>query len=263
MHTLEELQERRAYECRLTSDRALETLEDAQSFLIDRGLLTRATDSELPSLFEACHEAPYAARSSGFGQWPATKYVWYGQLGARGYAILNVHRGKNLMITDSVARLIDPICRAELDRMERENPRWGRLLRHLDDAGPSELDDLQRELALNPKELKQIRSPLERCGAIVSRSIVYEDPHRHTSQLARWDQIYPTGKTNTRVEISDIRRSLADLLVAAVRAAVVAHERELPRWFSWKWYWDDLLLEGLITKGRLQRIGDHVTAPAE
>ena len=85
-----ELQKRRAYECRLTPNRALSTLEDAESFLVDRGLLTRATDSALPSLFEACHEPAYAPGSSGFGQWPATKFVWFGQLGAKGYPILNI-----------------------------------------------------------------------------------------------------------------------------------------------------------------------------
>lgn len=262
MHTLEELQERRAYECRLTPDRSLETLEDAESFLIDRGLLTRATDSKLPSLFEACHEPPYAPKSSGFGRWPATKFVWYGQLGARGYPILNIHRGKNVMVTDRVGSLIDPICRAELGRMQHADPNWARLLGHLDEAGPSELDDLQRELALRPKELKQIRSPLERCGAIVSRSILYDDPHRHTSELSRWDQVYPNARSQALPERSDVRRSLADLLVAGVRAAVVAPERELHRWFSWNWYWDDLIVEELISEERLQRVDDHVTAAA-
>ncbi len=55
MTTLAELEEQRAYECRLTPDRALETLDDAEDFLRDRGLLTRTSDSALPSLFEACH----------------------------------------------------------------------------------------------------------------------------------------------------------------------------------------------------------------
>jgi hypothetical protein len=54
--TLAELEERRARECRLTPVRALETLDDAEEFLRDRGLLTRTGDSALPSLFEACHE---------------------------------------------------------------------------------------------------------------------------------------------------------------------------------------------------------------
>jgi hypothetical protein len=50
------LLERRAFECRLTPDRALESPDEAETFLLDRGLLTRTTDCALPSLYEACHE---------------------------------------------------------------------------------------------------------------------------------------------------------------------------------------------------------------
>src|SRR5215216_1080889 len=186
--SLAELFERRAFECRLTPDRALESLDDAEEFLRDRGLLTRTADCALPSLFEACHEEPYAPQSRGFGQWPRTKYPWFAQLAARGYPILAVHRGKNLLVTRAIAALMDPLCRAELDRLERIEP-WSRLLRRLAETGPSELEDLQTELALAPRELKRLRAPLERRGVIVARSIIYEDPHRHTSELARWDQV--------------------------------------------------------------------------
>ncbi len=253
MITLAELQERRMYECRLTPDRALDTLDEAEEFLRDRGLLTRTGDSALPSLFEACHEEPYARGSSGFGQWPATKFAWFGQLGARGHLALAVHRGKSLLVTEEIAGLLDPICRAELERMETADEGWGRLLRHLADAGPSELDDLQAELALAPKQLKSLRSPLERCGAIVARSIVYEEPHRHTSILLRWDQAHPEPSA-TR----DPREALGDVLCASVRGAVVAPERELASWFSWRWYWDVGLVEGLADEGRLLRVDGHV-----
>jgi hypothetical protein len=47
-----------------------------------------------------------------------------------------------------------------------------------------------------------------------------------------------------------------------VRAAVVAPERELNRWFSWQWYWHDSIIDELIFEGRLTRLGDHVTAAA-
>jgi hypothetical protein len=244
--SMAELLERRAFECRLTPDRALESLDEAEEFLRDRGLLTRTTDSALPSLFEACHEEPYSATSPGFGQWPRTKYPWFGQLGARGYPILAVHRGKNLLVTAEVARLADPICRGEIRRMESADPGWELLLRHLGDAGPSELEDLQLELDLKPKELKALRQPLERCGAIVSRSIVYEQPHRHTSELARWDQLFPEPAEGG---------GLDELVIAGVRAAVVAPERELPRWFSWRWYWDDALVDRLVGEGLLIRPG--------
>jgi hypothetical protein len=244
-----DLLERRAYECRLTPDRALESLDEAEEFLRDRGLLTRTADSALPSLFQACHEEPYAADKPGFGQWPRTKYPWFGQLGVRGYPVLAVHRGKSLLVTDELARLIDPIARAELERMEAADPGWGRLLRHLREAGPSELEDLQLELELKPKALKLLRSPLERCGAVVSRSIVYEEPHRHTSLLARWDQLYPKPSAGG---------GLSDLIVAAVRAAVVAPARELKTWFSWQLYWDDSILDD----ERLVRVDGYVAPRA-
>ena len=251
--SMEELRKRRAYECRLTPDRALQSLDEAEAFLLDRGLLTRTADSALPSLFEACHEEPYAPESPGFGQWPRTKFPWFGELGARGHLTLAVHCGKNLLVTPEVARLLDPICRAEIARMEGEDPGWARLLRHLADAGPSELEDLQVELGLKPKDLKALRSPLERCGAIVSRSMVYEGPHRHTSVLSRWDQVMPEPAGEG---------GLAELVVAGVRAAVVAPEDEVPRWFSWRWYWEDELLDRLVEEGRLVRPeGGWLAAP--
>lgn len=249
MPSLPELLEHRAWECRLTPDRALESLEEAEEFLRDRGMLTRTADSALPSLHEACHEEPYAPGSGGFGSWPRTKYVWGFQLAARpGVLSLLVHRGKTLFVSHEVAALLDPICRAELARMEAADPDWARLLRHLDDAGPSLLEDLLVELDLKRPELKRLRHPLERCGAVVHRSLVLSDPeHEHTSELARWDQVFPNAVDR------DPEEALADLVVAGVRAAVVAPEREVARWFSWKWRFADALVERLVAEGRLER----------
>jgi len=236
--SLSDLQRRRDHECRLTPDRALGSLDEAESFLLDRGLLTRTADCALPSLFGACHEQPYAPGKPGFGQWPRTKYPWFGELGARGYATLAIHHGKSLLVSPETGRLLDPLCRAELARRKNDP-----LLRHLAEAGPSDLEDLQLELGLCPKELRRLRVPLERCGAIVARSVVYDDPHRHTSELARWDQRFP----------EPTQGGLAELIVAAVRAAVIAPERELPRWFPW---WEDGLVERLVRERRLVRPAD-------
>jgi hypothetical protein len=253
---LEELQARRARECRLTPDRALGTLDEAEAFLRDRGMLTRTRDSALPSLFEACHEDPYAPDSPGFGQWPATKFPWFGELGERGYLILKVHRGKSLLVTDEVATLLDPINRAELARMQASSEDWAILLRHLAAAGPSTLDDLQTELGLKPRELKAIRYPLERCGAVVARSLVYAagEGHAHTAELSRWDQAFSAADDAD----VDLQQALAEVVVAGVRAAVVAPEREPRKWFSWPWYWDDGLVDTLVQDGRLERVDGHV-----
>jgi len=243
---LAELQRRRAVDCRLTPERALQSIDEAEAFLLDRGLLTRTADCALPSLFGACHEEPYAPGKPGFGQWPRTKYPWFGELGARGYATLAIHRGKSLLVTAGTARLLDPLCRAEL-ASRADDP----LLRHLAEAGPSELEDLQLELGLTARKLKRLRGPLERCGAVVARSVVYGDPHRHTSELARWDQRFPEPAGGG---------GLAELLVAAVRAAVVAPERELPQWFPW---WEDGIVERLVAEQRLERPADGWLSAAE
>ena len=258
MESVSELQARRAFECRLTPDRSLESLDEAQEFLRERGLLTRTTDSALPSLYEACHEEAYQPGGRGFAAWPATKWSWFGELIERGYLCAAVHRGKNLLVTDETAGLLDPICRAETDRMRGADPDWRRLLDHLAVTGPSDIEDLRTELSLKRQELKALRSPLERCGVIVARSaeVTAGEGHTHSSELARWDQAYPGGAGQP---VKDPGEAFADLMVAAVKAAVVAPEPELRRWFSWQWYWTDTLIDDLISTGRLRRADGHVT----
>jgi hypothetical protein len=255
---VQELRERRAYLCRLTPDRALESPEEALEFLCDRGMLTRTPDSALPSLFEACHEEPYAPGSRGFGSWPATKYPWYFELAERpDVHELKVHNGKSILFTDQNLVLVDSICRSELERMEGETE-LAPLLAHLTAAGPTTVADLKTELGLTPRELKSLRVPLERCGAVVSRGVRVELPeggHTHTSELVRYDQAYPEPHGEGGIE---------ELVVAAVRAAVVAPEREVARtWFSWRWLLDDSLVERLVSDGRLERVEPGwVTVPA-
>jgi hypothetical protein len=258
MESLGELRERRAFLCRLTAGRALGSVDEAEEFLHDRGLLTRTADCALPSLYEACHEDPYQPGSPGFATWPATKWPWYGELAERGYPVTAVHRGKNLLVSREVAQLLDPICRAETERMRAADRGWARLLDHLAAAGPSSVDDLRLELGLKRQELRSMRAPLERCGAIVSRSleVTAGAGHQHSSELARWDQAWPGTAGGT----TDPARALGDLVAAGVRAAVVAPEAELRRWFSWRWYWTDGLVDDLVRDGRLRRVDGYVAA---
>lgn len=241
MRRCRELEERRAFECRLTRDRALETLDEAEAFLRDRGLLTRTADCRLPSLYEACHEEPYAPGSPGFGQWPATKWPWFGELARRGYLVLRIHRGKNLLVTDGIAALADPLCRSELERMEAADPGWARVLQHLAAAGPSTPEDLRVELDLKPKELKLLRAPLERCGAVVARAIDHSD--EGLVELARWDQAYPEPAADGGLE---------ELILAGARAAVLAPEADVRKWFSWTSLLPGVV-ERLVADGRLER----------
>ena len=267
MESLTALRERRAFECRLTPDRALGSVDEAEAFLRERGMLTRTPDCALPSLYEACHERPYREGAAGFGSWPATKWPWFGALTERGHLCVAVHRGKNLLLSADTAALLDPIGRAETDRMRAENSAWRRLLDHLARVGPSTTEDLRTELSLKRQELKALRSPLERCGVIVARSVAMTSgrgdgdgggggEHRQDSELCRWDQAYqgPPGAA------TDPAEALAELVVAAVRAAVLAPEPEPRRWFSWTWYWPDTLVDDLIRAGRLHRLDGYVAA---
>ena len=248
MTRLEELLERRAHECRLTPDRALATLDEADAFLRERGLLTRTADSALPSLYEACHEGPYAHGRGGFADWPATKWWWAGALAERsGVHVLKIHRGKNVFLTDETVALVDPIARGELTRMANADQTSARVLAHLAAAGPSEPEDLRVELGLDAHELKAVRYRLERCGALVSLPVVHETAgkgHTHSSVIARWDHVFPDPPAGG---------GLSDLVVAGVRAAVAAPERELRTWFSWRSLFDGGLVDRLVGDGRVYR----------
>ena len=236
MPSLPELEAQRTEALRLDSSCALETLDEAEGFLRERGLLTRTPDSALPSLFGACHEEPYKPGAGGFAEWPRTKWSWSFELVERpGVYALKIHRGKTLYLSEATARLADPILRAELERMEAADEGWARLLRHLADAGPSEPEDLQVELSLSPPELRSLRAPLERCGAILTTS----------AGVARWDHVYS--------EAAGGEADLGALVLAGVRAAVLCPEREPERWFSWKWRWEDGLIDRFVGDGRLVR----------
>jgi hypothetical protein len=206
---------RRNHDCRLTPDRALETLDEAEAFLHDRGLLTLMPDCALPSLFGACHEPPYKPGSRGFGLWPATKWPWGLALAER-CVRTRLHRGKGLFLSDEVARLADPLCRAELARAEEgaHGEEAQRLVERLRALGPALLEELETD--------RRTRDRLERVGAIVSRPVLAGE--QYTSELMRWDQLRPAPSAG----------GLDELVVAGVRAAVLATEREAAGWFSWR-----------------------------
>jgi hypothetical protein len=262
--TLAALQARRSYECRLEPERALSSLEEAASWLEDRGLLTRTPDSSLPSLFEACREEALVDGGRGFAAWPRSKWSWPAELEThQGVTTLKIHRGKNLMLAPRTLAVVDPICRAELHRMSSADSGWQRLLDHLAATGPAMLDTIQDDLGLRPKELRALRSPLERCGAVVARQVVVrgdadDEGHRHSSVLARYDQVVPEP-----LSALEVRAAMKEAIVAGVEAAVVAPENELSRWFSWRWYFSDELVEELVDWGRLSRPAPGWIAAAE
>ena len=244
--SLAELTRRREFECRLTPDRALESIDQAHEFLRERGLLTRTADSALPSLYEACHEEPYQAGGRGFASWPATKWSWPAELAERpDVHSLDIHRGKTMLLSDPMLTLIDPVCRAELARMEDGDPSWRKLLRYLAETGPAMAEDLEIELGLKHKELRSLRSTLQRCGALIARPVILPagsgEGHVHRSELLRWDQAYPLASTGPMDVVA--------VMGAALQAAILALENDLVRWFSWRWLLPADLTDQLVDRG--------------
>jgi hypothetical protein len=233
----------RDWALRLTPDRALADRAEAAAWIGERGMATTTADCSLPSLFAACHEPPYQPGGRGFASWPATRHGWPVELSAAGTGIhsLAIHRGKRLLVSSAVAGLADSLARAAL-----ADAAGLPLLRHLEAAGPSLVDDLQIELGLDAAALRRLRRPLERVGALVSRSVTVpaaSGGHRHTSELMRWDQAFPDPPAKPG--------GLAELVAAGVRAAVLAPPDELRTWFSWPLppgLVDELVERGLVAR---------------
>lgn len=246
MSSLAELIDERRVACRLTPERALETLDEAEKWVLDRGIVTGTPDCSLPSLHTAIHEEPYEPGGRGFASYPKTKWWWGGALAARpGIHGLKLHRGKGLYVSEPVATLADPLCRRELARAEagEHGPEAVRLVALLRE-GPALVDDLKAELGLDAKRLRTLRDSLERLGVVVSTQVVMAAAsrgHQHTSELSLWDALFAEPSPG----------GLGELLVAGVRAAVVAPEPEARRWFSWRV--EPALVDELVAAGKLSR----------
>ena len=67
----------------------------------------------------------------------------------------------------------------------------------------------------------------------------------------RWDQVFPRAAPG----------GVADVLVAFVRAAVAAPEREIGRWLTWPL--PGGTIDELVAAGRLLRLEDDLIASPE
>jgi len=168
-----------------------------------------------------------------------------------------LHRGKTLFLSPEGARAADPLCRAALEEAESADDDRARLVRHLKSAGPSTVEDLKTELALDANTLRKVREGLEKNGALVSRGVAVEDSkggHRHSSVLSRWDQVWRKPWKATE------DTALDELIVLGVRAAVVTHEDEVRTWFTWPV--ERPTINALVSAGRLTRpASGYVAAP--
>lgn len=200
-------------------------------------------DCALPSLFGACHEAPSRPGGRGFDLWPKTRWIWSFQLTLDGRAILTkMHRGKSLYLSTAMAQLFDPLVRQVIAQADGDDLR---LLEHLRRRGESMAEDVELELGWTHKRLKSVRDRLERSGAIVSDGLVFDEGGGwHFAPMRRWDAVVKKAPSS--------KDPLGDVVVAAVRAAVLAPESEVRSWFSFPVTSETV--DRLVTRGRLARV---------
>ena len=187
-------------------------------------MLVRMPDCSLPSLFAACHEAVAQPGGRGFALWPKTKWIWSFQLTLDGRAVLTkLHHGKSLYLSAETARLFDPLVRQAIAAATGDD---ARLLGHLARHGPSMAEDVEVELGWDRKRLKSARNRLERVGAVVSDGLVFNEAGDwHFAPMRRWDAV-----VRNHASSSD---PIADIVLAGMRAAVIAPESDVRSWFSW------------------------------
>src|SRR5262249_8121651 len=142
----------------------------------------------------------------------------------------HIHGGRTLYLSNATVAIADPLCRTEL--AAAEDGKYGddakRVVAYLANTGPSLADDTRLELGWDAQRFRPARAKLETFGALVAYSRVVHGAsggHRHVGELFRWDQRYDTA-TNTA-------DALDQLVIAGVRAAVVAPVSEVKRWLSW------------------------------
>ena len=234
--------------CRLSPGRALATLDQAAGFLRERGMVTLTADSWLPSLFQACHEEPYRPQARGFGSWPRTKWMWGSQLGTRPDVITTrLHRGKLLYVGAPLEPALAALCRKSAAEAAGGalGPDAARLMSLLA-GGPLLLEQIHM-LGVSERALRRARTALQRTGAIFTEEVLLEGReggHRHSARLMRADDRFASNGLPIAWE-----DGLTQLVVAAVRAAVVAPVRDVVTWFSFPTCNDNL--DRALQAGRL------------
>ena len=260
MTTADEWQARRVERCRLDAAHALDTTDDALAFLADRRMLTLTPSSSLPSLFGACHEEPYAPDKGGYAQYPRTRWWWGGWLAREPDVVTTkLARGRQLFLDRGLAASVAPLPLRELARVDagEAGPDAAALASLLAEAGATTVDDVKAELGWDAARLRRVRNAVERTGAVLSLGVREdldgEGSHRHSAELRRWDDVVPVAGREASVD-----DALAELVVAGVRAAVIAPQADVLRWFTWKV--PASLVDQLVAEGRLERVGESVVA---
>ncbi|MFQ5950812.1 MAG: hypothetical protein ACE5KH_01850 [Candidatus Geothermarchaeales archaeon] len=269
METLyDRLQQLKQHHHRLQPDRRLATLDEAKAFVDEVGIATLTPGNELPSVFAAVQGQPYKAESRGFGSYPRDQWWWGGALAeSQNILQLKILSGKGLFVAKRLWPPLDSIIREVMGRLDQAAagprslaPEARYILDYLRSHGPTRTDVLRRELGFKTssrgRQFRRAKEQLESLGVILGRQAKGLNTHIHVNILTLWDQRFPRPISHSQHALTKevYQEGLADLLRAAVHAAVIVQETTALRWFVWSREHQAEALEGLVSSGRFHSL---------
>lgn len=222
----------------------LRSLEEAARFVEELGIVVLNPGSELPSLLGAVLGSGERPKGKGFQAlnnpeaWKA--WEWFAQLDDRKSAVgCKIFRGQSTLVHK---RLWPAVHRLALDRLEalRDGRVFSKTSRAVVDwlanHGPERSDRVREAMGLasraQGKELKKAKDELASHGLLLLSEDTSPEHHTHAPILTLWTAWAPKEVAKKAERMSAVE-ARAEVLCAAMDAAVLASERAMQHWFRW------------------------------
>ncbi len=244
---LKELQARRLALHRLAPPRPLRDARAAAGFVRERRITMATGRSSLPLLTEAIAGRHLA------GSWMAHPevhriYRILGRLEKHGIARAPLVLGKQVAMDASLGPAVERIA-SDPDRCSRARsqvpPLARKLLDRVEAVGRARMD----RWGVPTVQARRARSLLER-ELLVASSDIHTEGGYHTSIVIPWRASAFSKQFSTQAARLTFDEAQDQVLLAAIRSAVCAPEREVRRWFVF----GGGRIEALLNQGTLTRL---------
>jgi hypothetical protein len=244
---LQALRALRARLFRLEPSRPLRTIRQAAAFVKERRVVMASGRSSLPLLTEAI-----AGRHIR-GSWMADREVY------RIHGITHRLRSHDVLSVSLILgkeTVIDVSLGPAIERIARDAYRRGRAVRQLPPLAQQLLERVEPDGRVRmdrwgppTRQARPARTLLERHLLVTSRDLHTERGY-HTSIVTPWRASASSKRFSKAAVRLTFDQAQDRLLLAAVRSAVIAPEREVRRWFA---FGADRI-DALIAEGAIDRL---------
>lgn len=264
---IESLQQIRVASHRHMRELRLRSFEEAAKFIEEHGLVTLSPVSELPSLIGAVMGSDEKPKGKGFQSlhnpevWKA--WEWFAKLDDRKTTIgCKLLHGQSTLVHK---RLWPHLHRLALDRLEALGAGriFSKLSRDLVDwlanHGPERSDRICHGMGLTSREqrreFKKAKDELAAHGLLLLSEDASPEFHTHAPILTLWTAWAPKDVVR-RCERLSVVEARAEILCAAIDAAVLAAEKAVQHWFRWDRIELAQAVEHLLSQNRLRWVRD-------